>query len=80
MMFKPNEGLRIRSEEFRRCLENALFFLLLCWGSFKLTGSCSVAEHDPIPSPIRWAMAYSGNSRGKEDVGLGDLKTERNMC
>lgn len=39
--------------------------------------ACSVAEHDSIPNPIRWE---SGNLRGKEDVGLGNRMTERNMC
>jgi hypothetical protein len=38
-----------------------------------------VAGRDSIPSRIRTAL-QSGNLRGKEDVGLGDTKTERNMC
>ena len=49
--------------------------------------ACSVAEHDSIPSPIRWAV--SGKLRGKEDVGLSRKQnqtydmltiTERKMC
>jgi len=48
-------------------------------GLKKLIEPCSVAGHDSIPSRIRTADTR-GNLRGKEDVGLGDLKTERNMC
>jgi hypothetical protein len=46
-------------------------------GLKKLIEPCSVAGHDSIPNA---SARTSGNLRGKEDVGLGDLKTERNMC
>lgn len=44
---------------------------------FSKTEPCPVAGYVLIPNPIRWA---SGNPEREEDVGLGDLKTERSMC
>ncbi|MDD5020506.1 MAG: hypothetical protein PHH75_04645 [Candidatus Omnitrophica bacterium] len=82
-MFKNNEKLTMKNEQFKdkiaMIFENAFFFVVFRCGflKFQLTEPCSVAGHDSIPNPIRWE---SGNLRGKEDVGLGDLKTERNMC
>lgn len=80
------EELRKKSAEGQARMqdiwEQAFFFLALRCGrlKFQKTGSCSVAGHDPIPAPSVGPRLKSGNPQGKEDVGLGDLKTERNMC
>lgn len=81
-----HEKLRMKKEEFRQALRErldaAFFFLVFRWGflKFQTTGSCSVAGHDPILAPSVGLRLKSGNLQGKGDVGLGDLKTERNMC
>ncbi len=82
-MFKHNEKFTMKNEQFKdkiaTIFEKAFFFVVFRCGflKFQLIEPCSVAGHDSIPNA---SARTSGNLRGKEDVGLGDLKTERNMC
>jgi len=84
-MIHLSEKLKVKSEKLNLGTPRILGYVRshvltfnFSFFTFHLFEPYSVAECDSIPSPIRWAI--SGNLEGKEDVGLGNKKTERIMC